>query len=222
MQRTRSLLRAGGLALVWLAAVAATFVVAWAVARSVTGVLGADAGPVDAGLIATFAGVVAGVPVALLLAWLTRREARRSEAASERSRRHRLLRVLERDLRTTLDEIRGRDRTQATVPFVRHDVWDAVAASGQLALIDDVELLEVVAHAYYVIRITAEFERDLWRAIHDPAHFTRRVDATTGDDVTNRLRVSLLEAVRDQDEGTIEGIELALDRLRLALSAVPS
>lgn len=205
----------------WFAAAAVAAAVAWLVARQIAEVVGADPASVDAGLIATYAGVVAGVPIALLLARVGARAAARQAQTEVDERRRRVLSILRTDLDETMDELAGRDRSVAIGRTLRSDVWQALAASDQLTLIDDPELLSSCARAYHFIGTTADLERQIWLAVHDPQQWIGRVERGTGRDMTARFRQSLEGALRELDPDTKAAIDVALERLSVALGVPP-
>jgi hypothetical protein len=150
----------------WLVALVVAFVIVFGLARGL--IFAVDTTTVDAGLIATFTGWRA-VSQSLLLVgrWLDARQRRRVEEARSLAR-NRLLRTLRADLAGNLDELVRRDRSQVVFPYLRTDVWHALADGGQLELVEDSELLDVLARAYHRIGVTADLERQIWEAVHGP------------------------------------------------------
>ena len=202
-------------------AAALAFGIVFAVARGLGSWFGAEQTAVDGVVIATFAGVVGGVPVALLHAWLASREAQRQDAAERVARRAQLLRTMQVDLTENLEQLVERDRSKATVPFLRTDLWQALTGSDQLALLGDPALLGILARAYHRVGLTADLERQIWNAVHDPAHSAHRVERATGRDVSGRYIEWLVEATRDQDPHTKAAIDVALEHIARELGEAP-
>lgn len=211
-------LRAGGL---WLLAVVAVFLVVFGLARGLSLLFAVDVKTVNAGVIATFTGVAGGIPVALLVGrWLDARQ-RRQETGARSLRQERVLRTLQTDLVEVLDELVSRDRHQAVFPYLRTDVWHAIADGGQLELIDDPEILNALARAYHRIEATADLERQIWESFHDPMQWTRRISRQTGEDVSGRELQFLTDAVRNQDPHAKAAIDVALERLASFFGEAP-
>jgi uncharacterized membrane-anchored protein YhcB (DUF1043 family) len=203
-----------------VAAIAAA-VVAWLLARWIADAAGLDRIGVEAGLISTFAGVVAGVPIALLLARIGERAAARQSQRDVDERRRRVLKILRTDLDETMDELVARNRGVAIARTLRTDVWQAMAASDQLTLIDDPELLSTCARAYHFIASTADLERQSWLAMHDPAQWRSRINRATGEESSAVFRQSLEAATRELDPATKAAIDVALTALSSALGVDP-
>jgi hypothetical protein len=200
--------------LLWLAAALSAFAVVFVASRALANVLGVNPSSVDPGLISTFAGVIGGVPVALLLAWLARQETLRAGAQQRSGQRQEVLAALRADLSEILAELTARDRLGTSVPFLRTDVWHVLASGGQLGVIDDPDLLGTLARAYHRIETTAYLERQLWEAFHDPAHHARRIDRATGQDASLTWLRSIQDSVALQDPHTRAAIDVALDKLK--------
>ncbi len=119
------------------------------------------------GALATFLGITAGLPIAL---WIDSQRAAAATEAAEGVRQRRVnefLDVAEADLGRAADELRrgiagGSARTNDVLPFLQGNLWEAVTASGDVALIGDATVLRALADAYYGIATTAYLERHVW------------------------------------------------------------
>lgn len=221
MSRIHLAMRYGLAILLWIAALFVVFLIVFVLSRGLALLFGTDRAIVDAGVIATFTGVAGGVPVALLIGRLLDAERRRLAALAREGQRMRLLKTIQRDLLENLAQLVERDRSEATIPYLRTDVWTTLSVSGELALVDDPDLLDVLARAYHRIATISELEREIWEAFHDPAQWTHRVERGTGKDMTGRLRQSLEAAVRNQDPHAKAAIDGALGRLARELDEPP-
>jgi hypothetical protein len=205
----------------WVVVVLFALAVGWVVARQAARLVGADLPTFDAGLIATFAGVVAGVPVALLLGSISSRAGNRSASRERSDARRRVLRVIQRDLNETMAELVARDRNEVVGRTLRTDVWQTLSASGELALIADPDLVNVLARAYHFVATTSDLERQLWLAYHDPAQWTLRRDHDTGAEVSGRHRLSLAASISDIDPHTKAAVDVALTELASVFGEPP-
>lgn len=167
---------------------------------------------VDPGVLATVVGIVAGAPLALIVArsleWLGDR-ARDAQRARDRKELLGLLRV---DLIETLDELVERDRGDPVGRFLRSDLWASVTTGGRLKLLDP-PLLAQVGRAYSFIESTANLERMQWEehASHD--HWDKVRSSVPA--------IILANANRQHDEHTKAAIDVALEKLSLALGVPP-
>lgn len=123
-----------------------------------------------AGLTATVAGLLLGIPVALFL--IREQQARESAEAQQEADRRKgdVLVAVERELSENLADLfmRTADPTkgrQIMVPALSIEVWRAVSESGELQYIADTELLRVMARAYRFLGQTRAFEDMAWRTM---------------------------------------------------------
>ena len=124
---------------------------------------------------------------------------------------------MEADLRRASNELQrrvagGNARTTDLLPFLQANLWEAVTASSELALVTDPELLRALADAYYAIATTAYFERQVWEL---------RVGVLRSDPLTTPLgvmpprpRLDLAEQeLRRLDDATLRTIDTAVQRI---------
>jgi hypothetical protein len=165
------------------------------------------------GLLATFAGVIAGVPVALALAEGDRIAARAAEKVREDDRRDDVLRLIHTDLCETLQQLLGLDRQsrqEVVAPFLGSGLWSALASSGELALLaGDPKLLRDVSRAYDRIALTSYLEQQLWETFYSPEARRRTHPPST-------LLQEVSANVAEQDEHTKAAIDVAIGRIRTA------
>lgn len=178
---------------------------AWLIGRAATVDLGGDLAGYDAGSLATFVGIIAGVPVALLIARDQNNRAARAAAAERGTRADRMIRQIKEDLEETAEELAGRvGRSGIIAPFLGSGHWDAVKSNGDLALIDHPVVLYAITRAYDRIALTAYMERQLWEMVLDP--FTG-----SGPQFSQRpAEVWLRQGLIGQDEHTGAAIASAL------------
>ncbi len=153
-----------------VAAVVAVAVVFVTIAAAVAGYAvttgtGANGADFLSGYIATVAGIVVGLPVALAIAGWQERNGQAAATQGRRERRTELMNILQRDLQDTLGELLGPDRQprgHVVAPFLGSGLWETLRSSGTLGLIRDAHLLRQVSRAYDRIALTAYLERQAW------------------------------------------------------------
>lgn len=132
------------------------------------------------GLAATFAGVLAGLPLALLVDRLRQRQEEQAkvvaaaEAATEaRNAENRRLSEILGLVRAELTEdlamldVRTSTPWEVRPPFLRSDVWHALNASGATIGVPAV-LVEQIARTYHLVEATSLVEREVFRVGLDP------------------------------------------------------
>lgn len=198
-----------------VAAVVAVAVVIVTIAAALAGyavTTGAGATGADflSGYIATVAGIVVGVPVALAIAGWQERSSQAAAARERRGQYAELLDILRRDLQDTLDELLGPDRQprgHVTVPFLGSGLWETLRSSGTLGLIRDAHLLRQVSRAYDRIALTAYLERQAWELYAEG----RPVMVSPGAQTPLESAVARIGL---QDSHTKAAIDEALARIR--------
>jgi uncharacterized membrane protein len=151
------LLRAGAYVAVGLVALLPP--IAYAISINMSGHSGGAYGSYWQGLMgnwfATVIGVIAGLPIALMLNRIAERTASAKrlteEAHARRTRLRRLYEIVGRELRDNLADLRS--TSQGTTPRLHFPVgrWEAIVASGEVRLIDNLETLEALAETYEAI-----------------------------------------------------------------------
>jgi hypothetical protein len=196
--------------------VSALAVGAWVIGRSVTVWLGGDLGGYDAGALATFVGIIAGVPIALLIAQSQNERAGKTAAAERGDRAARVLDLIKNDLEEASEELAGRiGRSGIIAPFLGSGHWGTVKSNGDLALIDHPVVLYAITRAYDRIALTAYLERQLWEMVLDPF-------AGSGPRFSQRpAEIWLREALIGQDEHTSAAIVSALSWISRTTTARP-
>lgn len=111
--------------------------------------IGLESHPYLAGLVATFAGVAGGLPVAL---WVDRRgveQESRDESKAEHARQVRVIGLLTVELEAALKALNEMPNTPSSVrpPFLGSYVWSALSVSGEIRGLS-APLLAKVAEAY--------------------------------------------------------------------------
>jgi hypothetical protein len=182
-------------------------VAAFTAGRALTLALRADVGSFDAGLVATVAGIVVGVPIAIRISLEQQSQSRLEQERADEERRQALLRLIGDDLLQTLQELEGRspDRLEYSItPFLGSGLYRTLRASGDLSLIRDARLLRAISRAYDRIDVTAYLERLSWETSMNPEARRR----------THPLQTVIQEArehVAGQDEHTHAAIDVALE-----------
>lgn len=185
--------------------------IAFAVGRFLVAALGADMPSFDAGYIATIAGIIVGVPVALGIAGAQETGRRASQASARASRAADLLRRLDADLAETLQELESQDRQPrvgSIVPFLGTGLWDVLKSTGDLALLSDLGVMRDVSRAYDRIGLTAYLERQAWELTNSP-------DLVKGisPGVAGYVVDTALAQIRVQDEHTRAAIHVARQKI---------
>lgn len=185
------------------------FVAAFGIGRALTVWLGADVASFDAGLLATVAGIVVGVPIAVRLALDQQETARREAAASDSERREALLDLIARDLREAQHELEARKPgrlARAVAPPLGSGLLSTLQASGDLRLIRDPDVLTAISRAYDRIGVTAYLERQAWETFTNP-------EARRATSPPQTIIQDTLAYVAGQDEHTQAAINAALSRM---------
>lgn len=141
------------------------------VGRLATDVLGSDVQSFEAGYLATVAGIVVGVPIAVAVALWQQRAAQDEDRKAQEVRRSTVLQMIADDLTDTRATLLVRmpdRRTQGVAPFLGSGLYATLRASGDLRLIADAAVLRQVSRAYDRIAVTAYFERQAWETFHNP------------------------------------------------------
>lgn len=104
--------------------------------------------------LATFVGVIVGIPVAILLSELQERQ-------SEKERKQKILQLVTKELLTNSDELKqwkSSDNRQNDGLFLhtllKTEVWRAFSDGGELEWIKSPDLLGIISEAYFSIRAT--------------------------------------------------------------------
>jgi hypothetical protein len=184
--------------------------VAVAVACGLAYAAGAADAAFAGALVATLAGVIAGLPIAL---WIARQQQRSEDATHTdqvKARRELVLGVLRQELNDDLDALASRDemlRERGPYDFgpeLRTSTWEALSAGGELAWVDAPELLDALGRTYHWIAVQCDLERHYRAWEDDPitagARFagTRRVDL----ELINHMLTSVI-ASRDTINETL-------------------
>ena len=103
-------------------------------------------------LFATFLGIIIGIPIALVLSQL-------QESESERERKHKILRLLWKELLSNQVQLAGwrksgdKQKEALTLhALLRVESWRAFSDGGELEWIRDPALLDVISEAYFAIK----------------------------------------------------------------------
>jgi hypothetical protein len=178
-------------------------------------VVGLDSHPYLAGLVATFVGIVAGLPFAL---WLDARRLRQESRATRGEERERLRRVaglLGDELWQATKTLGGLSMLPAGIrpPFIGFHVWAALSASGEIRGLS-ADMLAKLADAYRMIEATAEVQRDIYKTWNGPIATMivtggeRRERLPPFVDLTNNL-VEMREFAKVAVQSAIETINAA-------------
>jgi hypothetical protein len=179
---------------------------------------------------ATVIGVIVGIPIALEL---NRREtiadAKRSaesRQADERQRRSKILSLLRTELINNKEQLvnrqvgEGRPQRQVLLPGLKDELWHAFSDGGELQWIQDLDLLDAIATAYYRIRTIIYLEERFFEAAHFPGMQIHQ-DKYPKDHILEYLK-SLDPTAIETVGRAIESIDRSLERPvpLLACSAV--
>jgi hypothetical protein len=167
--------------------------------------------------LATLAGFLLGVPVAI---WLTVRQNQEQRHATSIEAARRQADVLSA-IRTEMVENRKtltvdrRDHAGKRIfaaPFPMDEVWSAMSDGGQLEWIVDAELLRRLARAYVFIRTIIYLEKQWFEAAHFPGLVALPPDSSLspGSRITQYLE--------HQDRVCIDAIDEALDLVNAVLT----
>ena len=103
-------------------------------------------------------------------------------------------------------------------PFLRSDLWRALAASGEIQFIADASLLATIATAYAEVETTATVERQLMRTMSDPLSVTTNWASVLSAAGKASPEVALRGVLSSSDGRTIEAIEEARLAIKAALA----
>ncbi len=171
--------------------------------------------PFDAGLLATLAGVFGGVPLSLWVAGrqvaIERADRERDEAAVAVARQREVLGLIREELVSNAGGIQTRTLSPErafVLPLLTTEVWDALAASGELRWIEDPALLSVIAKAYRWVRTNIDIESRYLDATHYQG--MQIGGGESGSDRLKRYASELDDAVRGALSEAINVIGKAL------------
>ena len=153
----------------WSIGIVASLLLALVLSGLIGEAAGFDSHPYVAGLVATFVGVVAGLPFALWLDARRQRQERMAERDEERERLRRVAFLLGEELAQATKTLYGLSMLPAGIrpPFIGFHVWAALSASGELRGLS-ADLLAKLADAYRLIEATAEVQRDIYTTWNGP------------------------------------------------------
>ena len=182
--------------------------------------LGLDSHPYLAGLVATFVGVVAGLPVALWVDRMKTEQENRDERVEEQARQARVRLLLRAELEAGLKALAELPGTPAGVrpPFLGFHVWSALSVSGEIRGLS-APLLAKVAEAYRMIEATVEVQRDVFRTYNDP--IIQTISYGTGGIPMDRPR-DTLPPVQDAMNRLVEMREFAKVAIQGAIDDLPA
>jgi hypothetical protein len=143
--------------------------------------------------LATIAGVVAGIPIAI---WLARQQQSEQEQAEVKSReqekqqrQRKILSLIVSELEVNQKilnkrvEVMRQRRGIINVPGVKNDLWAAFSDGGEIEWLDDIELLAVLSEAYYHIRWITNLEM-----LHFDPHFFDQIVRSGQQGVEHTIR----------------------------------
>lgn len=116
--------------------------------------------------LATMAGIIGGIPIALELNRLIMRVEDRKKSIEEKLRERDLLLLVKEELHFDKDRLEERVNNPTGLPLYpfKSDLWDAVSDSGEIKFIKDPGLLNRIASAYYIIKAVKNIEEQCYRA----------------------------------------------------------
>lgn len=129
-------------------------------------------------LFATMVGVIVGIPIALEI---NRRQQKAKDEKEENIRRQeefirmvKILKLINIELEFNLLALKQRQpdkedgNRKVFANSLKEELWKAFSDGGELHYIDDPQLLDIIATAYYNIRIVIYLEKKYFEATHFP------------------------------------------------------
>jgi len=133
-------------------------------------------------MLATILALVAGIPVAL---WIDRRVKSGEEGRkyiSDRKREINLLELIKEELQFSLNSLflQGKkgNSTSMTIQPLKSDLLESLTASEEIKYIEDSNLLNRIASAYYVLKIVKRIEEQAYIALRTSAITVTLPDGT--------------------------------------------
>jgi len=129
--------------------------------------------------LATMAGIIGGIPIALEINRLIIRTTERKKLIEEKAKEKDLLLLLKEELHFNKDRLEKRNNNQGDLPLYpfKSDLWDAVSDSGEIRFIKNSGLLNRIASVYYIIKTVKKIEEQCYVA-------SRSATVTFGNNVT--------------------------------------
>lgn len=162
--------------------------------------------------IATFAGLVVGIPSAFWLERRLRKEEEDAEKAEDATKAKRIVAILRQELASNQEALGERieDKNTFILSPLKTSVWDAFSSSGELQYIDSPELVGLLAQTYYVVRAVAKIEEHAYSNLYDAAFAYTMPDGTKASPSTRyyddakkfhrALTAGLVKAINKLDE----------------------
>jgi hypothetical protein len=207
-------------------------VVILAVALALDPLLGVGQNGYVAAIAATFAGVLGGLPLALLVDRLQQeqedkaRSAGEADAAAEarrveQERISEVLGLLKTELAEDLAMLDVRTNTPWEVrpPFLRSNVWNALIASGALIGLP-ASLIDQIARAYHRIEATSFVERETFRLSLDPMVRTILWKSVEAAGAGPSPLAAVRNVLSSTDGATRQAVQLALSSIEERVKGV--
>lgn len=167
-------------------------------------------------MLATVLALIAGIPIALWIDRLAKSREEHQKYLTDRKREKELLGLIKEELGFSYNSLflKGKkgNKTSVTIQPLKSDLWDSLTFSEETKYIDDPNVLNRIASAYYVLKIVKNIEEQAYVALR-----TSAIKFTLSDGTKKNSAQLLLEDARVFDslfEGSIkEALKMIDERL---------
>lgn len=155
--------------------------------------------------IATFLGIVVGVPVALHLEHQRSTKAEAMLKSVEVSAKNRVIKLLLEELNFVTEQmsVRRKKNDSILIMPLRKTTWDALRESGNLKQVSDTEVISVLSTAFYWINLLNEIEQSTFKAI-----FRGNVIFSNNETASQRLSRIAQDLYDDVDSAVSQAISV--------------
>lgn len=123
--------------------------------------------------LATILGVIGGIPIALEVnKWMSQEEEKREKNLNKKKEINILLLIKEElDFSYNSLFLKGKkgNKTTMVIQPLKSDLWDAFVAGEELKYIEDPNLLNRIASAYYILKLVKDIEKQAYIALRTSA-----------------------------------------------------
>ena len=167
-------------------------------------------------MLATVLALIAGIPIALWIDRLAKSREEHQKYLTDRKREKELLGLIKEELYFSYDSLflKGKkgNKISVTIQPLKSDLWDSLISSEETKYIEDPNLLNRIASAYYVLKIVKRIEEQAYVALR-----TSAIVFTLPDGTKKNAAQLLLEDVRTFDSLFEDSIKEALKMINKRL-----